>query len=435
MGNKTTAAAMSLIALLCSVSCVLQIPEIDVRQSTRDANEPARAWTVIVYMAADNGLEGEAVIDLDELESADTRTSPIRVLALLDRGPGNDGSNGDWEGTRLFSVEHDDQETNPVIRSPEIPCAALGLAPGKARELDLSSPKTLGGLLRFAKEVYPAGHYALFIWGYGTGWSVAKDDTSGSMMSIPEMACELGENELDVIGFDTSFAALMETAWEFRDKAGWLAGCAGVDPASGWNYRSFLESFASSDLSVSAFNESLAGQNAATGTGVSVIDLSRLEELRYGFEDLASAAASAVHDAVGRDALRALALTECELYHDDSYPTDSFLDSGSFARALGENASSFCDTEELSMAVSEKADIFLERLEEAVTPSAGGEKRLGIHLIPFFARDTPAASHSANYIKGSGASGQEDFVKTSTGWVPNAVCADSFLDVLFYRPY
>ena len=73
-----------------------------------DAGRPAttNAWTIIVYVAADNDLEPFAILDLNEMEAA-SLPAGVDIAVLADRIAGYDASNGNWTDARLGVIGRD----------------------------------------------------------------------------------------------------------------------------------------------------------------------------------------------------------------------------------------------------------------------------------------------------------------------------------------
>jgi hypothetical protein len=412
---------------------------------TVTANFKNREWTFIVYMAADNDLERSAILDFCEMESFARAGAPVTVLVLFDRGPGYDATNGDWTDTRLFEILPDENDNDVVIDSPAIPCPPLGILPGETTELDMSEPRVLSYLLDFAKSSYRANHYGLIIWGHGTGWrsvrdfsaqyraerSVALDDTSSSWMCITELAPALDGKKIDVIGFDTCFGAILETAYELRAKADYFVGSEGSVPSTGWNYSELFTQFCSGNRSSLAFCQSAKEQYAKQYGGeenatISTIRLSGIPELVSAFDGFAGMAAACITTKETASAVRTTVLNECLIYRSATYPCDGFIDIDSFRTKMTA----------MMPSVASASTRLAAAIDGAITDSWSGDKtagkKIGVHLIPFIAANTPQATHSTGYIKGSGDAQQSAFVRESTGWVPNRIPANSFLDKIFY---
>jgi hypothetical protein len=139
-------------------------------------------WTVMVYMSADNNLEGYAVPDfIDEL-AATGSSEDVQVVALMDRGPGYDTSYDDWQTTKLFHV------TQGLVPSAGNAVADWG-------ERNMGDTQTLVEFVKWAKSNFPADHYALYFWGHGWNWRpgyVMLDDTN----NIPERNGTIEMNEM-----------------------------------------------------------------------------------------------------------------------------------------------------------------------------------------------------------------------------------------------
>ena len=63
-------------------------------------------WTVMIYMAGDNDLEGFALGDLNEMEFSGS-TPQVNIVAQLDRSELYDSSQGNWTDTRRYYITPD----------------------------------------------------------------------------------------------------------------------------------------------------------------------------------------------------------------------------------------------------------------------------------------------------------------------------------------
>ena len=217
----------------------------------------SRLWTVIIYMAADNDLEAAAISDFNELEAVQWGDEPVSILVLMDRANGYDMTNDNWTGTRLYEIKSDPLGLTGTMKSPRLDCVELGLSKDSETELNTADPWVLSRLIDFAKGAYPAEHYALFIWGHGTGWrggaetgnlpepvkAIAFDDTTGQYMSLPSFGRAVSGKGLSIIGFDTCFAALLEVAYEVRNDAKLFFGSEGEILSTGWDYTKLFDDF------------------------------------------------------------------------------------------------------------------------------------------------------------------------------------------------
>ena len=83
-----------------------------------------RKWIILLYMAADNNLESDAITDFNEMELASIGAN-VTVIALIDRAEGYDATNGDWTDTRLYKIKRDSQVNKTYIASERLECPEL----------------------------------------------------------------------------------------------------------------------------------------------------------------------------------------------------------------------------------------------------------------------------------------------------------------------
>ncbi len=143
-------------------------------------------WTVLVYMGADNNLEDGLINDLDEFERAGGSTDSVRILALLDRTPEYDTSNGNWTDTRLFEPGRDTSKDFQFVYPPTIDSQSLG----SLGEIDTSYPGNLLDFLVWGVKTYPAQHYAVILNDHGGAWyGTVQDETTGrGLLTIPGLS-------------------------------------------------------------------------------------------------------------------------------------------------------------------------------------------------------------------------------------------------------
>jgi hypothetical protein len=418
-----------------------------------------RKWTFIVYMAADNDLESAAIADLNELEAVRYGAAPISVLALLDRSTGYDMTNGNWSDTRLFEVKPDPNGLTPTLRSSRLDCPELGLSKDSETELNTADPMVLSGLIDFAKRVYPAERYALFIWGHGTGWrgginnsnlpepvkAVAFDDASGNYMTLPSFGRAVAGKGLSVIGFDTCHGALLEVAYQIRNSAELFVGSEGEIMSTGWDYTTLFTGFLSKEnLMVSdlgnaienQFSKQYAAVNKAT---ISQIQLSHVNDLFLSFDSFSGEVAKAITSEPARSAVLNQILNSVESYYVASFPSDMYIDIFDFAKKLSAIKGNITSNSAQQKAISDAADDLKEALDMAVLSSwakNGTDKKIGVHVIPLQSAKVPASSHELAYIRGDTAIDKSAFVEDSEHWAPNMPPKiDSLLDKLFYWIY
>jgi hypothetical protein len=418
-----------------------------------------RKWTFIIYMAADNDLEAAAIADLNELEAVNYGAAPVSILVLLDRHNNYDMTNGNWSDTRLFEIKSDPNGLTSTFHSSRIDCLELGLSKDSETELDTANPLVLSRLIDFAKRVYPAEQYALFIWGHGTGWrgginnnslpepvkAVAFDDTSGHYMSLPSFGRAVTGKGLSVIAFDTCYGALLEVAYQIRNDAELFIGSEGEIMSTGWDYTALFtgflnkQSFSISDLGNAIQNQFSNHYASLSNATISQIQLPQVNNLFNRFNDFSGVVAEAMTTGAAKNAVLNQILHNVERYFFASFPSDMYIDIFDFAKKISAIKESITSNAGEQKAISDAADKLEEALVSAVPSSwakNGTTKKMGVHFIPLQGIAVPAAKHELAYIRGSMAIDKSAFVEDSQHWVPNVTPQkDSLLDKLFYWTY
>jgi|GEM_PF-323653 hypothetical protein len=214
---------------------------------------PAARWTVMVYMAADNGMSNQSYVDLLEMAQVGS-TADVNIVVQVDH-PETDS----WPRPRRLRVE-----PNHLQLLAELP------------ELDMADPATLTDFARFCRNQYPAENYMLVLWDHGNGWqktqgecrmqnaecrmqnllsplsrasSFMYDQSSGNAMSVAEgrlrtamlgVRGALGKR-VSILAFDACLMQMLEVMYEVRDCADICVGSEDLVPFNGFPYREFLD--------------------------------------------------------------------------------------------------------------------------------------------------------------------------------------------------
>lgn len=324
-------------------------------------------WTILVYMAADNNLEPFALQDLNEMESIALPAS-VNLVALVDRGPGYDTTNGNWTDTRSGRITNDGNTS--TIGSP---LASLG-------ELNTGSGTTLTNFIDAAVAANPASHYALIVWNHGGGLSgTAWDDSSGNdNLTLPEMLSAVQSSSIgrfDLIGFDACLQGMVEQAWDMRSVADVVVASQELEPGDGWEYQYFLDDLAASPAMTSfelgaaiveAYRERYAGEPDTTLAATRTQALGALKTAIDAFSAAAIDAGTGVIDALLDAAQRTTVINRGD---------GDVRDLGSFMRQIAAGAS--------PAAVKTAAQQVLSAVETAVlarTGTVAGVHGLSVYL-------------------------------------------------------
>jgi len=246
--------------------------------------DPARAWTVLAFLDADNDLEAALLLDLNEME-AGLPEAGVDVIALVDRAKDYTDIDGDWHDARVYRVRPGERAI--TIESQLL--AELG-------EVNCGDPKTLERFLAAALKAFPARRYALVLSDHGSGWAgnALDEDAPGAEGGTDELTtAELtagvrdglkaaGVERLDLIVFDMCLMGQIELAAAVRPFATFMVASEALVPASGFPYDEVLPAFtaeaATTDVAkrfvyAFAMDQDLHGRPAATA---SAVDLDRL---------------------------------------------------------------------------------------------------------------------------------------------------------------
>ncbi|MBV5330348.1 MAG: hypothetical protein JZU65_22410 [Chlorobium sp.] len=446
-----------LLAMLLFASCEYSFVDDGIKKY----NEIPREWTFVVYMAAENDLEAAAIADFNELESVDFSGGSVTILVLLDRIDGYDATNGNWTDTRLYRVNTDPNGNNATIISERLSSDELGLSVDEDTELNMASPLVLSQLLSYAQNEQPADNYGLILWGHGTGWrgdesaselysgttkAFAFDDSTGQYMTVQALGSAVDNKNLAVIGIDTCFGALIETAYELRDSAPYMVASEGITPSNGWDYSSLFTTFVSSTRTASVFCDAAITQfssqyNGTPNATISKIDLTTMSELKTALDSFLSPLSTYITTSSARNVVLDAMLNTIDSYHYSTYPCDLFLDLSSFTdQMISLRTSITADAGEqgsiLSLGNALHTAISNSVIDSWSVSTGNTERQLGIYATVLDAAGVPATTHSAAYIHNSGSIDSSDFVSASGNWVPNSTPqANSFLDKIFYWVY
>jgi len=105
-------------------------------------------WTVLVYLAGDNNLDGAGVVDLLEMKKVGS-SDRVHVLAQFDRS-------GVKQTTKRYRLSQGTKLAADVLED-------LG-------ETNTGDPKVLREFLSWGVTTYPARHYLVVLWNHGSGW-------------------------------------------------------------------------------------------------------------------------------------------------------------------------------------------------------------------------------------------------------------------------
>lgn len=241
--------------------------------ATATAVAPTRKWTVMVFMAADNNLAVDGIFDIDEMEAAGP-AADVSVVVQAEFSP----STLDQQGCTAACFNRPNFNTfrylvtsnGPHVTGPDGAVTDLG-------NRDMTDPAQINEFVLWAKQNYPADHYALVLWNHGGGYTgLLQDETSAgsSLMSIGELPAALtGVGKIDVMDFDMCLMAGYETLAEINGLVDYAVFSEEVVPGEGNPYQAIIDNVQANatatprtiaSLFVGAFNTAYQGNRAST---------------------------------------------------------------------------------------------------------------------------------------------------------------------------
>jgi hypothetical protein len=208
-----------------------------------DSQSDLPEWTFMVYLDADNNLEGAGLEDMNEMETYGSNED-INIIVQMDRIEDYSQDDGDWRDCRRFYVEKD---TDPNrITSPELDI--LG-------EVNMGDPEVLIDFVTWATSEYPAKKYALVLWNHGGAFrGICWDDTVPELgpgeadtinmtelnYAAKEIYKRIGNQKIDLWGFDACLMAQVAVMYELKDFAEVGVGSGYNEPGEGWPYEKIM---------------------------------------------------------------------------------------------------------------------------------------------------------------------------------------------------
>jgi hypothetical protein len=256
-----------------------------------DAQVAAKAaWTVLVYMAADNNLEKSAIDDLLEMAQVDTGPN-LNVVVQIDRAVGyyelGVGSLGPFTTAKRLEVR--------ARALHEL--ADLG-------ELNTGEAKTLADFLEFGVRSYPAQRTLLVLWDHGNSWlGYGSDESTPDVdhLSLAEIGQALREGSqraalgsFDLLGFDACLMATYDVLPVMAPFGRYLLASEELEPGHGWDYTKLSAIAQRPDISATELGRVLAdgfyqqarSEGVHTGVTLALLDLSALPKLESALHGL-----------------------------------------------------------------------------------------------------------------------------------------------------
>ena len=262
------------------------------------AGDKEAEWTIMLYMAADNDLEGAALRDIQEMEFGTTPEN-VNWIMQIDRTPDYVTGSDNWTNTRRYRLQQDIPENIGSELLEELD------------ETNTGDPNTLADFGIWTMRNFPAKRYALIIWDHGGAWTgIANDDTDNhDSLTLNELDAALklitsttGVEKLDIIGFDACLMSAYEVYQTIAPYGRYAIASEELVPGNGWDYEYTLldlkdnPAMSAVELGESVvrnFVDSYDAEGTYDNYSLTLVDLSKTEEL----DDALSAFSNLLMDA------------------------------------------------------------------------------------------------------------------------------------------
>lgn len=340
---------MLVVSILCGCS-----DDLDISENTAGKN----SWTIMVYMCGTDleGNDGSATDDINEMLSADLNES---INVLIETGGTSEWQNDIVDSSKLQRYKVEDGE---IVLKDEQELASMG------------EPNTLTSFLKWGKEEYPADKYMMVFWnhGGGSGSGVCFDEVfDGDYLSIAELSNGIKDSgvNFEVIGYDTCLMATLENASAIAPYGKYMVASEETESGYGWDYTTWLN-YLSTDSSMSGaqlgknicdgYYESCENSGEEASATLSVVDLSKIADVKAKFTDFATEMAEDTVDVKSLKALVQGALkTEKYGGSTDAEGYSNMVDLADLA-------------ENTSGVIKEKSDALIEAIQSSVVYSKNG---------------------------------------------------------------
>lgn len=213
-------------------------------------------WTILVYMEADNNLEGDALVDIQEMEYVGS-SDEVNFVVQIDRAEDYSTGDGDWTDARRYLIT---QNANSVslgeninLKFEDPASVRLNTSPlENMGEINNGDAQTLIDFIVWGTENYPAEKYGLILWNHGGTWiggfggdESTENHDAMDMLELDaalDLATEAMGQKFEFIGFDTCLMGQYEVFQLLSKYANYASGSEELEPGFGWFYAPVFES-------------------------------------------------------------------------------------------------------------------------------------------------------------------------------------------------
>ncbi len=381
-------------------------------------------WLIIMYLDGDNNVENTFWTAIGEIEKGlynlqqvnSTLFERIKVVALWDGINGYD--NVPPSGSKLYELGPDSSENNTL--SPyTLDLTSTGGGWISGGEVNMGSGATVTNYLNWVIANYTDfKYYAFFLCDHGGGVgkgpkpitkAICWDETNGedylNTVELEEAIANAGfsaTNKLDLIGMEACLMGNIEEVYQLRNVANYIAASPQVMQIDGLEYGDgetgygwidhMTDNMSASDLAI------VIAQSCESNFGgdqtMTVVDLSKMEELKTAVDDLGTAINSA--GSAARSAAKNIMNNTYMYYWDFPY----LRDFGEFCVNVANSTNSNI-TQTIKDAATTAGDVLGNTIPWAYGPGYSGvgtDHNLGLSIVD----DVSAINYSILDFNGGG---------------------------------
>ena len=383
MFKRTIAALTILAAVLC---LAVKVDAADATRHTKDDS-----WLIYWYICGPNDLEGNAHFATRDIAEMQRVKLPPNIKVLIAAG-----STQNWHHPTIAAGGHG---------------IYLYSANRFEKQVDfnenMGNPNTLVAFLRYGEENFPADHRIIIFQNHGGVSGICYDDSfKGDGLYYDELKSAFAtvygnspdEQPFELVSFNACVSASYELANSIADFSRYMMGSEPSENPVGWDYQVLFGALAK-DSSVNGAqlgkvicdnalkhydDPDVKNFNLKSTNAFSVIDLTKMPELREAYEAYFDEAVTRANEETGFSGAFARAANARSV---DKY-SNLYADLGLIAK----------NTKSIMPEASNK---LLKAIDKAVVYNKRGEylKGRGISTYyPYISSENPAES-GANYIK------------------------------------
>ena len=339
-----------------------------------------KKWTVILFMSSDNNLEGWFFKKLLRVQQAGGSGPDVNFVAM-------------WDPKTMYTT------TYRGLVGPPRNDSQLGLIPPAGEnidigERDMGDPQELQSFIAWAKQNYPADHYALVLSSHGDGWKgFGPDETfpagtreKNDTLFMGELSTALAGQNFEWIAFDACLMAAVEVAHQIQPFAHYLLSSEEVTYATDFPYEQMAAHLTANpgwtgdQFIDDIFKEYVprAQANSAQQYEISVMDLTRLPDLVVNLRSWADLLAPGMSLFQKRDdpSDNVQVLTMNQINVVENFTDKNFIDLYHFASLMQKSGVPNC----LLTPVASILDIIQNRVIRSESHGGGHPNAHGIHI-------------------------------------------------------